>query len=776
MASLGEGLSIDTSGNLNAPPKPDIANLELGPLAPQQGPSAPYTPAEVAAAKKVAIPAVSSPFSSSSAVVNGSSQNSAVDSATKTLTQVPVQQQTFSYQGNQFNYAQLPNGMSTTPPTGSASTMIATPFGPVYVSTGTPVTSSTNTSTLPQGYAAGTPDPTTGAISYTGPNGNSILNVPSNFSGNVTSLLNTHAQAQTDINTAIPGANLSMNTDGSGVLTLPDGTTQSISVNTLNSWATSGSQVTGAISSAQQTNTANKAAAQTQIDTINTQLAESLQQLQLQQDAALGEAGAGSGGFGKSGETGIAARFDTLIQNAKNDAQNQINSINASLGTTNASVASNLQDQLSKIEQSAQSTTIQQQQFAQQQFSTIAKTFDVSTAQFATGTNLQNLTIGANGTTGNAATDALIQQGVAAGFTPQQALGLVQAGVATQNKSNQAQFLGLLQQASYANGWANMTPAQLQADPLFNAYTGMAQSYIPSLANNPQAARALVSGGTIQQQKLSITTTGSPTDATPQTLISATPPDATIGDTTGAGIATGTKYTPNAIYDDAIEYAMTGKVPSLGLGSAAQVQLARAAINNVAAAVVTASGSSFPSLQALYKANSSAATQSVQRLARISIVENSATANFPRLQALADKVKASGITITESDLQAGSAIVQQKTGSADAASYVELVNTIRSDYSAMQSALAGARGGQYFAETAAQAIPLGLTSDQYAAIANTITLNAQNATNATNGEVQDLLSISGGSGSVPDATGTTPTDTSGSGSSDVSSASSWPGF
>lgn len=731
----------------------------------------PYTPAQVAAAVKSTSSAGSSSFSSSALGGGAGTTASTVASAGAALSgQPPPNGPTFSYGGQNYNFTNLPNGMSLTPQTGQSGWVqsnITGPDGsPLWVNTSVfpNGVSGGGTTALPTGITAGQTD-AKGNTTYSGNNVTATL--PSN-STNANTLLTTANTIATDN----PGSQVAINPDGSGSITIGGVTTQ-LGPNTFSS-PSSATTAVSAITASTQANSAATQTAQAQIATINTQLAQTLQNLQQQQDAAEGEAGAGTGGFGKGSETGAAQRYDELIQNAKDDAQNQIAEINAGLASTQSTNASNLSSQLADIEQKAQSTTIGLQQQAQSNFTTLAKTFDVSTASMPSGQNLSTLTIGANGTTGVASVDALVAQGVQAGYTPQQALSLVQAGVATQNKNNQAQFLGLLQQASYANGWATADPATLASDPLFNAYVGMAQSYIPSLANNPAAAQALVSGGSIQQQKLNITATGSPTGATPATLIQATPPDPSTSNTTGVGIAAGTKYTPSAIYEDAIEYAITGKVPSLGLGSSAQVAQARAAINNVAGAIVSSTGTTFPALQALYKANSSAATQSVQRLARISIVENSATSNFPRLETLADSVKAAGITITESDLQAGSAIVQQRTGSADAASYVELVNTIRSDYSAMQSALAGARGGQYFSETAAQAIPLGLTSSQYAAISNTITLNAQNATAATNGEVQDLLSISG-SGDIS-SDGTVAPDGSTTTTTGTSSSDEWPGF
>lgn len=241
------------------------------------------------------------------------------------------------------------------------------------------------------------------------------------------------------------------------------------------------------------------------------------------------------------------------------------------------------------------------------------------------------------------------------------------------------------------------------------------------------------------------------------------PPDASTGDNKNAGIAAGTNNTPNGIYQAALDYMFTGKMPSLGVGSTPSVINTKTQILALAGGMAQAAGTDLPNLQALYKANSSAATQNVQRLARVDSVLNATQLNFPRLEQLAQTLKQNGINLTESDLQAGSAAVQQKFGSPDAAAYTELINTIRSDYSAAQAALAGSRGGQFFAEGAAQAIPAGLTPDQYEAIKNTLTLSSNNASTAINDEVNSLLDTNGilsngGTNSTPTSSSSSPSD------------------
>jgi hypothetical protein len=592
---------------------------------------------------------------------------------------------------------------------------------------------------LPSGYQASTPD-AQGQITYTG--NNVTAKLPANGANNNTILTNANTIA-----TDNPGSTVTANPDGSGTITI-NGVTTTLAPNTFASSSAASSAV-GAATTAAGTNAANKTAADAEIQTINDQLAVTLQQLGQEMDAAEGAAGAASGGFGKAGESGAQSRVQQLIDQAKSAAQDQIAQINASLAQTNASVSSSLSTTLAQIEQQAQGVATSALGNAQ---NTSGST-NLLGITLPNGANWQSVqsnpasVLNAQGLTGNPQIDDLIAQYGKAGVSPAAAMGYIAGQQLAQQKTAVTNAQALM------SGILPSVVAGLSDAQIVSQYGTVVSAWQNAGLTQAQAITQIRSG-TSTEQKTNLTAYGTPTGATTQTISPAVDPSTTLSttDANTAGlpgsIAAGTKYTPNAIYQDAIEYAMTGKVPSLGLGTAAQVQQARASINNVAAAIVAAAGQNFPALQALYKADSSAATQSVQRLARIQIVENSAVANFPRLETLADSVKAAGITITESDLQAGSAIVQQRTGSADAAAYVELVNTIRSDYSAMQASLAGSRGGQYFAETAAQAIPLGLTSAQYAAIGSTITLNAQNASTATNGEVSDLLSISGGAGAL----------------------------
>lgn len=64
-----------------------------------------------------------------------------------------------------------------------------------------------------------------------------------------------------------------------------------------------------------------------------------------------------------------------------------------------------------------------------------------------------------------------------------------------------------------------------------------------------------------------------------------------------------TGLTPNAVYQGAVTYALEGKMPSLGMGSRAQVLAARNAIQNKAGAIAQAAGVTLPDVRSQYAAN-----------------------------------------------------------------------------------------------------------------------------------------------------------------------------
>lgn len=185
-----------------------------------------------------------------------------------------------------------------------------------------------------------------------------------------------------------------------------------------------------------------------------------------------------------------------------------------------------------------------------------------------------------------------------------------------------------------------------------------------------------------------------------------------------------------------------GNIQGLGLSNTGAAGSQRTLIANYAGYLADQMGMTVPQITAAYKANSKAATDVTSRIAKIDTTSATLTQQFPRLVQLADRV--GNLGITESDLTAGKAAVARKFGSTDAANYVELLQTIRGDYAAMQAAIGGSRGGEFFSRTAQDAIPLGLTAEQYQGIQQTIDNSARIAQSAAGDEINKLLGMSGG--------------------------------
>jgi hypothetical protein len=219
--------------------------------------------------------------------------------------------------------------------------------------------------------------------------------------------------------------------------------------------------------------------------------------------------------------------------------------------------------------------------------------------------------------------------------------------------------------------------------------------------------------------------------------------------------------TVNGLKQKAMAYlANNGNIQGLGLSGSGDVAKQRGLIANYGGYLADKLGMNVPQITALYKANTSAASQIVQRVAKIDATAGSLTTQFPRLAQLANQVNTSGFT--ESDVNAGKAAIERKFGNTPAANYLELIQTVRSDYASLQAAVAGSRGGQYFAQSASDAIPVGLSGDQYLGIMQTLQQSAQNANDATSQEAQKLIGGAlGGAGSsaTPTKTGSLPNGT-----------------
>jgi hypothetical protein len=185
-----------------------------------------------------------------------------------------------------------------------------------------------------------------------------------------------------------------------------------------------------------------------------------------------------------------------------------------------------------------------------------------------------------------------------------------------------------------------------------------------------------------------------------------------------------------AIDQQAQNYLITGKLSTIGNGGAA----AKLAILNRAAELASGPGG-VPAAAAKYAAAANAVKTRTDSLTKMLAASSNLDAQFARLGQLSGSVNVGSIPFINSI----NASFKRGMGSTDAAAYLELINTIRQDYSSMQAAVAGSQGAEYFSRSADAAIPNGLTPEQYATIYQTLKTSSANAQQAIQGEINNVL-------------------------------------
>lgn len=89
-----------------------------------------------------------------------------------------------------------------------------------------------------------------------------------------------------------------------------------------------------------------------------------------------------------------------------------------------------------------------------------------------------------------------------------------------------------------------------------------------------------------------------------------------------------TGYTPNAIYQNALTFALRGTLPAMGNGSSPQVRAARGVIQNKAAAIAAQAGIDLPQLQAEYRANAGTLAKLLPQYTATATASNTAKDNL----------------------------------------------------------------------------------------------------------------------------------------------------
>lgn len=127
----------------------------------------------------------------------------------------------------------------------------------------------------------------------------------------------------------------------------------------------------------------------------------------------------------------------------------------------------------------------------------------------------------------------------------------------------------------------------------------------------------------------------------PQSPIVDSRPDST----TGNQIDPATGLTKNAIYQNGLVYALTGRAPNLGFGNNPRVANTRAAIQNTAAALAGAAGTDLPTLQAEYAANKASLLKMIPKFQQTDAAMNTADDNLALAQQQSNAISSTGSPI-----------------------------------------------------------------------------------------------------------------------------------
>lgn len=113
----------------------------------------------------------------------------------------------------------------------------------------------------------------------------------------------------------------------------------------------------------------------------------------------------------------------------------------------------------------------------------------------------------------------------------------------------------------------------------------------------------------------------------------------------GNQIVPGTGSTANAIFQDAMSYALEGKMPTMGMGSSPRIANARSAIRNTAGALVAAAGVDMPTLRAEYRANATSLNRMIPLYNQTVAFADSALASARMAEQAGQKVFRTGIPV-----------------------------------------------------------------------------------------------------------------------------------
>lgn len=186
--------------------------------------------------------------------------------------------------------------------------------------------------------------------------------------------------------------------------------------------------------------------------------------------------------------------------------------------------------------------------------------------------------------------------------------------------------------------------------------------------------------------------------------------------------------TPNAVHQNGLVFAMTGRMAPQGMGSSPKVKAARDAINNHASALADAAGVDLPTLQSEYKANSAALGKMVPAYRFTAGAAGTANDNIQLALDQSPKVPRTGSPLVNHYLQWANG--HTLTGNAQLTKFETYIYTAAREYAKVTSGASQSVAGlsDTAAKEAEKLLNAAQTPEAFAAAAGAMQNDMQNVT------------------------------------------------
>lgn len=198
-----------------------------------------------------------------------------------------------------------------------------------------------------------------------------------------------------------------------------------------------------------------------------------------------------------------------------------------------------------------------------------------------------------------------------------------------------------------------------------------------------------------------------------------------------------TQLTPDAVNLLATNYAITGNLPSFGMGK--QGATLKTAILNKAATL--GNSQDIINAQQTFKTNSQALTKLTTSSTKLDSINTTIKNTLPTLATLADKVN---MPLLPNFAEKAYIEAQASAGNSDASNYLLALNTIQAQLSGADAAEVGSTtGGQMYIQRAQDALSGGMTGEQYRDLVKTFDDIASQSHKSMQDEITKIKSQQG---------------------------------